>query len=717
MAGSKALVRLLAGLPVRIVQVGERAWRIEADPGTLNRSPVARQMQIETASQIQLASAAPITITASKRGLTFANYAGPAVVLGESETEFFNAGTGTDAIVDRVATIASTHGGSGRNKLFIRGIADSSFLGPTQATVGQYLGDTRLNYNAPDPDLMLYDISRIEILEGPQGTLYGAGSLGGVIRVVPNAPDPGELALKANGGASLTQHGDPGGDLGAAFNLPIATGGAAVRVVGYGAIEGGYIDDTGRQLEDINRVETYGGRASLRWTPSANWVVDVSGAFQTLDARDSQFADRDAPPWTRESAVSQGYSSDFVLADLTITGNWGDISLVSSTGVVRQNRDEQYDASPPDGPSAVFLQSSESLLLTTENRISKDMNGGFGWVAGLSLLRNEVSTTRSSFAANLSSSLTGVENDVEEATLFAEGSVEPADGLVLTAGGRATYARLTGRGRNVASQFIVEAAEAAAAREETTFLPSVGLLYRATGDVSLFARYQEGFRPGGLAVRNQFVQRFKNDRVATVEAGLRVSAPHLSFSATLAHTDWDDIQADIILVGGFPTTANIGDGRLDSLDLRGEWQPLRGLSLSGGLFLNDSEVTEPAADLRLANDARLPNVADLGAQARVAYEAPLRDGVRLNAALAAHYVGSSQVGLPGMADQPQGDYAEAEIHIRLGTDNHGISLGVTNLFDTAANRFSVGTPFTLDHRAQVTPLRPRTVRLGFDASF
>ena len=80
---------------------------------------------------------------------------------------------------------------AGRNKLFIRGIADSSFNGPTQATVGQYLGETRLNYNAPDPDLRLHDIERIEILQGPQGTLYGAGSLGGVIRVMPNVPRPG----------------------------------------------------------------------------------------------------------------------------------------------------------------------------------------------------------------------------------------------------------------------------------------------------------------------------------------------------------------------------------------------------------------------------------------------------------------------------------------------------------------------------------------------
>src|SRR3546814_3098560 len=94
-----------------------------------------------------------------------------------------------------MASLSSTHLGAGRNKLFIRGIADSSFTGPTQATVGQYLGDIRLSYNAPDPDLRLYDVDNVEVLEGPQGTLYGAGSLGGIIRVVPNAPNPDAMIL------------------------------------------------------------------------------------------------------------------------------------------------------------------------------------------------------------------------------------------------------------------------------------------------------------------------------------------------------------------------------------------------------------------------------------------------------------------------------------------------------------------------------------------
>lgn len=109
-----------------------------------------------------------------------------------------------------MTAVASTYLGAGRNKLFIRGIADSSFTGPTCATVGQYFGDLRLSYNAPDPDLRLADLAAVEVLEGPQGTLYGAGSLGGLIRLVPNAPDPTRFSGSAMLGGSATTHGAPG---------------------------------------------------------------------------------------------------------------------------------------------------------------------------------------------------------------------------------------------------------------------------------------------------------------------------------------------------------------------------------------------------------------------------------------------------------------------------------------------------------------------------
>ncbi len=182
------------------------------------------------------------TSSSSARSATslLADYPGEVEMIDGEDLTFGGAG-GTEKITQRIPTVSSTHLGSGRNKLFIRGIADSSFTGPTQSTVGQYFGDLRLSYNAPDPDLRLTDLRRVEILEGPQGTLYGAGALGGILRMVPNPPEMGVVGGTAMVGGSATQHGAFGGDASATINLPVA-GTAALRVTIDAETRGGYID-------------------------------------------------------------------------------------------------------------------------------------------------------------------------------------------------------------------------------------------------------------------------------------------------------------------------------------------------------------------------------------------------------------------------------------------------------------------------------------------
>jgi outer membrane receptor protein involved in Fe transport len=152
-----------------------------------------------------------ILVSASKQALGIDRYPGSVKVITTDRGWLAeNAAAGTGAIARLLPILASTNLGDGRDKLFIRGIADSSFNGPTQSTVGEYLGDIRLNYNAPDPNLNLYDMSRVEVLVGPQGTLYGAGTLGGIIRFVPNPPDSHALSATASAGVSGTQSGGPG---------------------------------------------------------------------------------------------------------------------------------------------------------------------------------------------------------------------------------------------------------------------------------------------------------------------------------------------------------------------------------------------------------------------------------------------------------------------------------------------------------------------------
>ena len=142
------------------------------------------------------------------------------------------------------AGVTVTNLGPGRDKVLLRGLSDGPLTGHTQSTVGLYLGDLRLTYNAPDPDLPLIDAARVEVLRGPQGSLYGAGSIGGILKVTPNAPDPREASARLTLGVASTAHGAASGEVHATANLPLPWGTSAVRVTAWNEVDGGYLDSS-----------------------------------------------------------------------------------------------------------------------------------------------------------------------------------------------------------------------------------------------------------------------------------------------------------------------------------------------------------------------------------------------------------------------------------------------------------------------------------------
>jgi iron complex outermembrane receptor protein len=720
MTAAEALRKIAGGSNVAVARIGPQSWRLGARPvrAVMPAAPVPPLAPATASEQ-------PIIVTASKRGTPLRSFQGAITILDGHDLTFGGA-HGTAAILSRLATVASTHFGSGRNKLFIRGIADSSFTGPTQATVGQYVGDVRLTYNAPDPDLQLHDIASVEVLEGPQATLYGAGSLGGIIRIVRNAPQLETVAGSASLGVSATRHGAPGADGSGTINLPLGRH-AALRVTGYAQTEGGYIDNPLRGKSNINRIGIAGGRAMLRLDASSNWTIDLGATVQTTHGDDSQYADRNGPPLTSSSRFAQGFNADYALGELVITGQWDRLKLVSSTGIARQQLAERYDASLPDGPDRLFTQNNHTLLITNETRLSRDMAEGLGWVAGTSLLFNRTTLTRALGPLDAPQSVVGVTNRIGEATLYGEASIDVLPGLTLTGGARFTHAWLSGSAENAApvlvQSLVLARAQLTAGRSETRFMPSFAVSTTALPGLVLYARYQQGFRPGGLSIDNDFVRRFRTDRVETVEAGLRHGDPshgRFDLSLTLAATRWRDIQADFVDAQGLPTTDNIGDGRIHSLSLAGGWRPTSELRLDIGFTINDSRVTAPApafAAFLSQRNSRIPNIAHIAARAGADYRTRLNDRLDLHINAMWQYVGSSRLGVGPVLGGTQGDYFDSALTARIGRPDIGVTLGITNLADTVGNRFAIGTPFGSLANDQTTPLRPRTLRLGLDARF
>ena len=189
-----------------------------------------------------------------------------------------------------------------------------------------------------------------------------------------------------------------------------------------------------------------------------------------------------------------------------------------------------------------------------------------------------------------------------------------------------------------------------------------------------------------------------------------------------ALTWWTSIQADLIDGYGFPTTSNIGDGRVLSLGLAVRWRPIRGLDLDGSLYLNGSKVTDPSqAVFPLAEGPsdfnRLPNVADASGRVGASYTASIGEDAHFSASSYLRYVGRSTLGIGPVLGRPQGDYVDTGLELRLERGRRALTLSGTNLLDTRGNRFALGTPLLIRDENQITPLRPRTVRLGIEIGF
>ena len=657
-----------------------------------------------------------IVVVASKRDTLSSRFSG---VWSRIEgQEFASLGVqGADAIEARTVDFSSTHLGSGRNKLFIRGIADSSFSGPTQSPVGEYLDDVRTGYSGADPDLRLVDMHSVEILEGPQSTLYGSGALGGIVLLRPNKPAFGQTSAWMAGGGSFTQHGSGGRDVAGVVNLPI-TAIAAFRGVAYSAHEGGYIDNLATGARNVNDVRVRGARATLSLKAAGAWAVDASGVAQGIVGDDSQYADRGADSWARSSSVRQPFDSTFGLGSLVVRNEAGSVRFRSTSAITRQTVHESFDASVGDR-ARELRQHSRARSLSNETRLWRPMEDGYSWLVGFSTIDHRYLVSRDLREGGQQTDLAGAGNHVRETTAFAEFGVALDRRIDATAGGRYTIAALSGAGQHLSAVTT----EPVAKRTERSFLPSASLLFRPTDHLTFYGRYQQGFRPGGLSIVNDSVSLYRSDRLHTAEVGVRLGQRgpdrfHLESSAT--YSKWRNIQADYLDGRGLPSTNNIGDGRVWTLSANAGTQLTDTLRVDAGVAWNNGKVTKASPEFlmaasQLGGSMEIPNIARVVARGAVDWRMPLSDSWELKASLYARYVGRSRLGVGPRLGAAQGQYFDSGATMRIASDQFAWTLGVTNLTNSRGNRFAFGAVASNDE--QLTPLRPRTVRIGFEKQF
>lgn len=368
MTAATALSRLLDGTHLRAVAVGPSAYRIEqanlAPRRTNAPAPpplvIGDPIEVTARKQPELLGALPLSIFVGQ----------PAEIGLRGEV----AGTSAIAALDERMTLAGA--GPGRNRLFLRGIADSPFNGPTQATVGVMFDESRLTYSAPDPDVRLVDVARVEVIDGPQGFLHGAGAIGGLYRIIPNQPDPRQVSASLSAGVSSVTDGGHGYLGNAMVNLPLS-GSSAVRLVSYGERMPGWIDTGERR--DSNSGSLFGVRLALKASLSPEWDIKLSGLHQRLAIDDTQYVSGEGDR-SRSAQRPEPHDNDLDHLAVRLQGKLGSARLVAISAKTWHEASEAFDASPNAERALDNRQYS-----TWDNEVRADgQSGNVKWLAGLS---------------------------------------------------------------------------------------------------------------------------------------------------------------------------------------------------------------------------------------------------------------------------------------------------------------------------------------------
>ena len=359
-----------------------------------------------------------ITVTATKRDSTIQDV--PFSINAQSAKDIQRTGaTDLESLSRNVAGLTVQNLGPGQSQVAIRGVSAGQIVRDqpgVKEQVGVYMDESVISLSLFTPDFDLYDLNRVETLRGPQGTLFGSGSVGGTIRYITNQPDfdgfEGSIELDLN----AINDGSGGGSVKAMVNSPFADGKAALRLVGYMTQYGGFIDalgEGGSVTKDVNSGNRSGIRAALTVMPNDTWTITPRFIYQEIDAggfnRQEVFNLFANPHTTTRPAIQlderqqflmldEEFSDETLLVDITANASYDgfDLDIIAST-MDRQilvSRDATalsgsvgIDAIPfPEAgvllPSNL-LDTTDLRQTTFEARISSNGDGSVQWVGGV----------------------------------------------------------------------------------------------------------------------------------------------------------------------------------------------------------------------------------------------------------------------------------------------------------------------------------------------
>lgn len=525
-----------------------------------------------------------------------------------------------DDYVKLLPSVSYQSFGPGQSQLFFRGIASGGdgLPGGALPTTGVYLDEIPVTTIGALLDVHPYDIARVEALSGPQGTLFGASSLSGTLRIITNKPDPS----KFEGGFDLQGNkfgeGGYGGVAEAFVNIPLSET-IAARAVGFYKRDAGFIDNSfasrtyvlgdtdptnditinnaGLVKKDFNEADTYGGRLALGIELDDNWTVRPTIIAQHLETEGSFLYDPRVGDLEVHDFVDSFSTDKWFQAALTIEGKLSDWDVVYSGGYMKRSIDIQSDYSyytvyydqatsyttfptATGGfldPTQIFHNKQKLTKQSHELRVSSPAEKPFRLTAGMFMQRQGNRNVAEYLIPGLATSTaglavvgdnifyTGTHIVARDYAMFGQANYDIMPGLTLTGGIRAFFYRNTLTGfsgfQSTALSFgcaipVTDACQSIDKKaSESGETHKVTLTYQIDPDRMVYGTYSTGFRPGGNN-RRPGINPYDSDTIDNFELGLKTSwfDRKLRLNAAVYYEKWNKLQYALSPVGSAGVT-------------------------------------------------------------------------------------------------------------------------------------------------------------------
>ncbi|WP_158500114.1 TonB-dependent receptor [Sphingopyxis macrogoltabida] len=650
------------------------------------------------------------------------------------------------------AMTVSSNGGAGRNQITLRGVTSGADVA---STVGVYVddvpygGSTVFSINAGVAlDAGLFDLERIEVLRGPQGTLYGSSSMGGLLKYVTRGPNLSEFESSVQAGLSITEKGDPSYNVAAAVSAPLVTDKIAVRAGGYYSRDGGFIDDVGRGEKNVGRANIYGGRLDVLLQPTDRLSIRLSGFAQDIHREgnaqvdytpDGQLITGDLE---QQRILREPFDQRFRVVSGTLNYDFGPATLTSITSYQTNDVRFRIDASALYVPllGAFGLPVASTAVdggvstdkFTQEVRLSSSQSGTIEWIVG-GFYTDEKSLAPSSLVGyNADGSLFPVDlltanlpSTYKEVAAFGNVTVHLSEKFDVTGGLRYAYNRQTYT-QNATGILAPSVPTLRSHEGVTTYLANAR--YRFSPHATAYVRFATGYRPGGpnivtfdpITGAPLGPPTFRSDSLTSYEAGIRGETADRTFSIDAAgyHIDWDDMLISGIR-NGLNSYINTGGAKIDGAELTLTARPVRSVNITGAFAYQDARLAADSPDLGGQKGDRLPTVPKFTAAINADY---LGSGEGLSPTIGAtlRFVSDRNAGFDANPNLPQydlGDYVTIDLRAGATVGPAKVQFFVRNLFDVRGDVSAYMATAALGGPARVTVVQPRTFGVSLSGKF